>query len=176
MKDAARQAARATRAAAAGREAASLALVRALEGFRGQRLAGYLPIGHEADPVPAMTAHDGPVAVPVIDGPARPLRFRAWHPNADLVKGPLGTVAPASGDWLVPQVVIVPLLAFDRRGYRLGYGGGFYDRTIQALRAAGPVTALGFALAAQEVAEVPTDIHDQRLDMIVTEGGVRFFH
>jgi 5-formyltetrahydrofolate cyclo-ligase len=69
----------------------------------------------------------------------------------------------------------VPLLAFDARGYRLGYGGGFYDRTLEGLRARGPVLAIGFAFAAQEVAEVPIDATDQRLDMIVTDAGVRAF-
>jgi 5-formyltetrahydrofolate cyclo-ligase len=63
------------------------------------------------------------------------------------------------------------MLAFDRRGYRLGYGGGFYDRTLAALRATGPVTAIGFAFAAQEVPEVPSDATDARLDAIVTEAG-----
>ena len=68
-------------------------------------------------------------------------------------------------------MLIVPLLAFDARGYRLGYGGGFYDRTLEGLRAQGPVTAIGFAFAAQEVAEVPIEATDQRLDVIVTEAG-----
>lgn len=173
MKDAARQAARAVRATAGGDVAA--ALIAALAPFRGQALAGYLPIGTEADPLPAMAAHDGPVAVPVIDAPAQPLRFRAWHAGIGLEKGTFGVMVPVSGEWLVPRVVIVPLLAFDARGYRLGYGGGFYDQTLQALRAAGPVTAIGLAFAVQEVAKVPTDAYDQRLDMIVTERGARFF-
>ena len=71
--------------------------------------------------------------------------------------------------------MIVPLLAFDARGYRLGYGGGFYDRTLAGLRARGPVLAVGFAFAAQEVDEVPTDEFDQRLDAVVTETGVTVF-
>jgi 5-formyltetrahydrofolate cyclo-ligase len=76
---------------------------------------------------------------------------------------------------VTPQILIVPLLAFDARGYRLGYGGGFYDRTLQGLRAAGPVTAIGFAYNAQEVAQVPTEPTDQPLDFIVTEAGIRAF-
>jgi 5-formyltetrahydrofolate cyclo-ligase len=72
-------------------------------------------------------------------------------------------------------VVIVPLLAFDARGYRLGYGGGFYDRTLETLRARRPTLAVGFAFAAQEVAEVPIEATDQRLDAVVTEEGVRLF-
>jgi 5-formyltetrahydrofolate cyclo-ligase len=70
---------------------------------------------------------------------------------------------------MTPRVVLVPLLAFDREGYRLGYGGGFYDRTLMALRAAGPVLAVGLAYAAQEVPAVPRDANDRRLDWIVTE-------
>ena len=89
--------------------------------------------------------------------------------------GTFGAMIPSAGVWITPQVLIVPLLAFDGRGYRLGYGGGFYDRTLEGLRAAGPVTAIGFAFAAQEVAAVPIDATDQRLDMVVTEAGVRQF-
>jgi 5-formyltetrahydrofolate cyclo-ligase len=70
-------------------------------------------------------------------------------------------------------VVLVPLLAFDRRGWRLGYGGGYYDRTLRALRAEGPLLAIGLGYAAQEVAAVPHDEKDERVDLIVTERGVR---
>ena len=72
-------------------------------------------------------------------------------------------------------MVISPLLAFDARGYRLGYGGGFYDRTVQALRLRHKVTVIGFAFAAQEIDQVPIDEHDQPLDAIVTETGLRWF-
>jgi 5-formyltetrahydrofolate cyclo-ligase len=82
---------------------------------------------------------------------------------------------PEEGAWLEPQVLIVPMLAWDRRGYRLGYGGGFYDRTLEGLRAKGPVLAIGFAFAAQEVEAVPTEPTDQRLDAVVTEKGVTVF-
>ncbi len=92
-----------------------------------------------------------------------------------MVAGEFGALIPAVGDWIIPQVVIVPLVGFDARGYRLGYGGGFYDRTLEGLRATGPVVAIGFAFAAQEMAEVPIEATDQRLDMIVTEQGVRHF-
>ena len=89
--------------------------------------------------------------------------------------GPFGARVPTDGVVMVPQVLIVPLLAFDARGYRLGYGGGFYDRTLAALRAEGPVLALGFAYGAQEIPEVPVDQYDQRLDGVVTEDGMRRF-
>jgi 5-formyltetrahydrofolate cyclo-ligase len=92
-----------------------------------------------------------------------------------MVTGEFGAEIPAEGAWLDPEVLIVPLLAWDRRGYRLGYGGGFYDRTLRHLRASRPRLAIGYAFAAQEVPEVPVDGFDQRLDMIVTEAEVLRF-
>jgi 5-formyltetrahydrofolate cyclo-ligase len=79
---------------------------------------------------------------------------------------------PEAGDWMIPQIVIVPLVAFDRRGGRLGYGGGFYDRTLEMLRAAQPTMAIGFAYEAQEDANLPLEPTDQPLDLIVTERGI----
>jgi 5-formyltetrahydrofolate cyclo-ligase len=89
-----------------------------------------------------------------------------------MVAGDFGALIPAEGAWLEPEVLIVPLLAFDRRGYRLGYGGGFYDRTLERLRARGATLALGFAFAAQEVEAVPIEPTDQRLDVLLTETGL----
>ena len=96
----------------------------------------------------------GRLALPVINGPA-PLLFREWTFGAPLETGPFGIPAPAEGVLAAPDVMFVPLLAFDRRGYRLGYGGGHYDRTLAALRRNGGVAAIGLAFDAQEVAEVP---------------------
>jgi 5-formyltetrahydrofolate cyclo-ligase len=157
-------------AARRGNEARLLAEV--LAGHRGRAMSGFMPMRTEIDPLQAMAAHKGPVGVPVIMGKGLPLRFRLWAPDARMVEGEFGALVPESGDWIVPEVLIVPLLAFDRRGYRLGYGGGFYDRTLAALRAAGPITAIGFAFAAQEVDKVPTDATDQCLDLVVTEAEV----
>jgi 5-formyltetrahydrofolate cyclo-ligase len=92
-----------------------------------------------------------------------------------LIEGEFGARIPAEGAWLEPEVLIVPLLAWDRRGYRLGYGGGFYDRTLERLRSRHPTLAVGFAFAAQEVPEVPTEPVDQPLDAIITEEGVLTF-
>lgn len=170
----------AARAAAFARRKAAFAardggeadlLAHILAQHRGRVLAGYMPMRTEIDCLPAMAAHAGPVGVPVILGPGKALKFRRWTPEAKMVAGALGAQVPETGDWVVPQVLIVPLLAFDRCGYRLGYGGGFYDRTLEDLRAAGPVTAIGFAFAAQEMEAVPTEPTDQRLDLIVTEAG-----
>jgi 5-formyltetrahydrofolate cyclo-ligase len=160
-------------AAGQGQAAELLADVLALH--RGKVLSGYMAMRTEIDPTAAMAAHDGPVGVPVITGKGLPLRFREWSPGCAMEAGAFGAAVPAEGAWLEPQVLIVPLLAFDALGFRLGYGGGFYDRTLQGLRDRHKVLAVGFAFAAQEVARVPVDGFDQRLDMVVTEAGVRRF-
>lgn len=176
-KDALRAAARSRRAqvhAGMGPEAGTARLTEVLARQKGRVLSGYMPIRDEIDPRSAMeiACREGPVGVPVIDAPRRPLRFRRWHPDAPLIAGPYGAMIPQEGEWLIPEVLIVPLLAFDAQGGRLGYGGGFYDRTIAALRRTGPVITIGFAYAAQQVERVPTETTDEALDMIVTEAGV----
>ncbi len=170
----ARKAAFATRKLAfdAGQGRAADLLADWLVAYRGAALSGYMPMRTEIDPLPAMAAHQGPVCVPVIIGKAQPLKFREWSPGCALIAGEFGAPIPAEGAWIEPQVLIVPLLAFDARGYRLGYGGGFYDRTLQALRAKRPTLAVGFAFSAQQVPEVPIDQNDQRLDAIITEQGL----
>jgi 5-formyltetrahydrofolate cyclo-ligase len=141
----------------------------------GRILSGYMPMRTEIDCLPAMAVHaaaGGRVCVPVIPGKAVPLRFREWTPDGEMQDGPFGAKVPACGDWIEPEVLVVPLLSFDRRGYRLGYGGGYYDRTLRLLRGRRPTVAIGFAFAAQEVPEVPTEPTDERLDLIVTEAEV----
>lgn len=157
--------------AAARVAAANEHLQRVLAAHGGAVLAGYMPMRSEISPLPAMDGHQGATCVPVIMAPATPLRFAAYRAGAKMVEGDFGALIPADVTFLTPSVLIVPLLAFDARGYRLGYGGGFYDRTLQGLRAQGKITAIGFAFAGQEVPEVPIDANDQRLDMIVTENG-----
>lgn len=176
-KAAARKAAFAARKAAfaAGQGQAAEILADVLAAHATKPLAGYMAMRTEIDPRAAMAAHAGPVGVPVIQGPGLPLRFREWSPGAAMVMGDFGAAIPAEGAWIEPEVVIVPLVAFDARGYRLGYGGGFYDRTLELLRARRPTLALGFAFAAQELPEVPIEPTDQRLDAVVTEQGVRWF-
>ncbi|RBI83879.1 5-formyltetrahydrofolate cyclo-ligase [Rhodosalinus halophilus] len=178
-KRAAREAAFARRRAAHAARPAEPArhLIRVLGEHRGRPLAGYLPIRTEIDPRPAMTeaARHGPVGVPVIRGKGLPLVFSRWAPDCRLVPGPFGAAIPETEALIVPEVLIVPLVAFDRYGGRLGYGGGFYDRTLAGLRAEGPVLAIGFAYAAQEAEDLPRDATDEPLDMIVTEEGVMSF-
>lgn len=136
-------------------------------------VAGYWPMRGEIDVRPLLTAYAGRghvTALPVVDQPRQALVFRHWAPGDPLEEGRYGTQHPAAVcETVVPTVVFVPLLAFDRRGYRLGYGGGFYDMTLERLRVEADVIAVGVAFAGQEVEEVPTEPHDQRLDWVVTE-------
>ncbi len=159
---------------AAGLDAAAQrALAAFVAPWSGQPLAGYLPMRTEIDPLPVMKAWTGVVGVPLIEGRGLPLTFSVWEHGGPLVPGPFGTARPEVPRPMIPRVLIVPLLGFDRKGTRLGYGGGYYDRTLALLRAAGPVTAVGFAYAAQEFPALPAEPTDAPLDAIVTEEGAR---
>jgi 5-formyltetrahydrofolate cyclo-ligase len=177
----ARRAALAARAAAhaKGAGAARLAAGHVLELVGALRhvgtVAGYLPVRSEIDPRPAMLALAGlgyRVAVPVVEARGRPLAFRTWTPGAATERGAFGIEAPVAGEAAEPDVLLAPLLAFDAEGHRLGYGGGFYDRTIADLRARRGVKAFGLAYAAQQAPAVPRGETDMRLDAVVTEAGV----
>ena len=176
IKAAARRAAFARRKAAfdaIGPDHAGL-LADVLRPHAGKVLAGYMPMRTEISPSAAMRGHaaTGPVCVPVIEGKGMALRFARWTVQGAMVAGEFGAQVPARLEWLVPEVLIVPLVAFDRKGGRLGYGGGFYDRTLQMLRARGPVVAVGFAFGAQQADALPLEATDQPLDLIVTEAEV----
>lgn len=181
LKKAARAAAVETRARlhSEGAGAARQAAGHLLEAIAPQRhvrwVSAYLPMRSEIDPLPAMRALHGlgyGVCAPVIVGRGAPLRFRAWTPGAAVAAGALGAPAPTDGDWVEPDVILAPLLAFDRDGWRLGYGGGYYDRTLADLRGRREITALGFAYAGQETDGVAHGATDSRLDGIVTETGM----
>jgi 5-formyltetrahydrofolate cyclo-ligase len=168
LKAALRRQALAARAAGGDAAAMSARLIAALAPHAGKVLAGYWPMRNEADPRPAMAAHAGPVCLPVVIGTARPLLFRAH--DGRLEPGDFGTSHPPAGSLVLrPQVLIVPLAGFDRHGNRLGYGGGFYDRTLEILRADAPTVAIGLAYAVQEIRAIPAESTDQVLDMIVTD-------
>lgn len=167
--------ARALAARAAQGDAAALDanLRAALAPHAGRLLAGYWPMRDEPDPRPALAAHDGPVCLPVVPGKSVPLVFRLWQ-GEPLVPGVFGTSHPGdSAPEVAPDVLIVPLVAFDSRLNRLGYGGGYYDRTLERLRAARPTVAIGLAWAVQELPHLPTDAFDQPLDLIVTDRDIR---
>lgn len=144
--------------------------------LRGRVTVGcYVPFRSEIDTLPLMRALTGlgtPLCLPVVAGPGLPLRFRSWNLGEPLAPGAFGVMVPDQGEEIVPNVLIVPLLAYDDACTRLGYGGGFYDRTIGALRENGEVTALGFAYRAQKLRNLPVEPWDVPLDAVVTEGGI----
>jgi len=139
----------------------------------GTTVSGFMPLKSEINPLPLMQklaeagAH---LALPAIAGRGKPLIMRAWEFGAPLDRGQWGIREPkADAPEVEPDILLVPLLAFDRAGYRLGYGAGYYDMTIHRLRGLKLVTAVGIAFAAQEVPKIPTTPRDERLDLVLTE-------
>lgn len=143
-------------------------------------LSAYFPVRAEFDVTPILHhahAQGCPTCLPVVAGRGRPLSFRRWAPGESLVDGTFGiAVPPPEAEILDPDILLVPMLAFDDDGYRLGYGGGFYDRTLALRRARSPAPlAVGVAFAGQRIDRVPRSADDERLDWIVTEEGARRF-
>jgi 5-formyltetrahydrofolate cyclo-ligase len=136
----------------------------------------YWPMGDEADPralANALAARGHTLALPVVAAKRSPLHFRSWQAGDALVVHPFGMHEPPErAARVTPDVLLVPLLAFDAKGTRLGYGGGFYDRTLHALA---EKRAIGVAFAGQEVETLPCHEHDHPLDAVITEKGVRTF-
>lgn len=169
-----RKTALAARAAGGDQSELTAHLADALAASPGAMLAGYWPMRGEPDPRPAMAAYDGTVCLPVVTGRAVPLVFRLWRGEA-LVPGPFGTSHPPdSAPEVSPDLLIVPLLAFDAGLNRLGYGGGYYDRTLEMLRAARPTRAIGLAWAVQQLPALPVERTDQPLDLLVTDRDILF--
>jgi 5-formyltetrahydrofolate cyclo-ligase len=139
----------------------------------GACVSGFFPLRSEINPVPLMRRLAGggaKLALPVVVGRGHPLVFRAWSFGTPLGSGVWGIREPLpDAPEVVPDVLIVPLAAFDRTGHRIGYGAGYYDLTLQHLRAAKPVTAIGLGFAAQEIARVPATPRDAKLDLVLTE-------
>jgi 5-formyltetrahydrofolate cyclo-ligase len=142
-------------------------------------VASYWPIGDEADPralASALASRGHPIVLPVIVDSGAALSFRPWREGDALFPNRHGIHEPQPHlDAVAPRALLVPLLAFDAAGVRLGYGGGYYDRTLAELRGCGHIVAIGVAYAGLEVAKLPHDAHDQRLDGVVTERGFRKF-
>jgi 5-formyltetrahydrofolate cyclo-ligase len=136
-------------------------------------VSGFMPLGSEISPIALMrklAAAGAQLALPVVCGRGKPLSMRAFGFGQRLVPGVWGIREPAAdAAEVLPDILLVPLLAFDRSGQRIGYGAGYYDLTIAALRARKSITACGLAFAAQEVASVPTTSRDARLDLVLTE-------
>ena len=139
-------------------------------------VSGYLPYRSEIDVTGLMrklSDQGWKTCLPVVTEDGHPLSFRRWSPGEETVAGRWGiSVPPLAAETVEPDVLLVPLLSFDRKGFRLGYGGGFYDRTIEILRDKKAVLAIGVAYAGQQVDKVPHDNHDQPLDMFITEKGI----
>jgi 5-formyltetrahydrofolate cyclo-ligase len=143
------------------------------------QISGYRALAEEADPsllLQGLEARGCEICYPRVHMKGHPLWFHVPVAQEPWLQGAFGIPEPRP-DWprAFPPLLLVPLLAFDSAGYRLGYGGGYYDRTLAQFRAERPVTAIGIAFAGQEIPSVPHDSSDEQLDMIVTEAGVRRF-
>jgi 5-formyltetrahydrofolate cyclo-ligase len=168
--------------ASAERASAAKGLCKSTVAFTGLdsgTISGFYPIGSEIDARPLMTklASSGFVtALPVIVDKEKPLIFRKWGPGEPLAKGVWDIPVPSEKSVQVsPDIVFVPLLGFDDEGYRIGYGGGFYDRTLAHLKQTKKIVAVGLAYASQHVPYIPREPHDVPLDWILTEEGPRDF-
>lgn len=136
-------------------------------------VAVFWPVGSEPDTLMLLAAldyHDFVTALPCTGPMGQPLTFRRWRDGEPLVEGPMRIPEPSPRlQQVEPELIFAPAAAFDRRGFRAGYGGGFYDITLAGLRARRPVPAIGLAFACQEVEQIPEEDHDQPLDLILTE-------
>jgi 5-formyltetrahydrofolate cyclo-ligase len=173
-----RQAALARRDALPGAERAAAAETIAARPFpipvpAGAVVSGFSPLRSEINPLPLMRvlAKGGArLALPVVDGRGKPLIMRAWAFGEELGKGVWGIREPLPGaPEVFPDILLMPLAAFDRTGNRIGYGAGYYDMTLARLRAMKPVVAIGLAFATQQINHVPVTERDERLDLVLTE-------
>jgi 5-formyltetrahydrofolate cyclo-ligase len=173
-----RAAALAARDALSGEQRAAAALALAARGLPleiapGTIVSGYSPIRSEIDPVPLMRtlgAQGARLALPAVMARGKSLAFRAWSPDDRLMLGPLGILEPSpAAAEIIPDIMLVPLAAFDRLGHRIGYGAGHYDYTLAHLRKVKPIAAIGLAFSVQEIEAVPALQHDVPLDYVLTE-------
>lgn len=138
-------------------------------------VSGFYPFGSELDARPLLgkLANAGfTTALPVIIAKAQPLVFRAWKPGDPLIKGVWDIPVPhLKADQVIPEIVLVPLLGFDDEGYRIGYGGGYYDRTLARLAETRKIVSVGLAFTTQHMSYIPREAHDIPLDWILTEKG-----
>ena len=158
---------------AARKVAAKIIMLEELDTLK--TVSAYCPINDELDALvtlKALHAARFPIALPAITDKDQPLEFRNWDMRTDLFDGPFNTKV-SSEETVVPDALLIPLLAFDEHGNRLGYGGGFYDRTIASLKIDNPeLITIGIAYDGQKIAHLPVDDYDQILDMIVTDRAI----
>ena len=170
----------------AHRQSGPVAGVRAADHFLanvpvapGAIVSGYWPIRDEFDVMPVMRRLSGAgyrCALPYVDKKRHVLIFREWRPGTVMLEGPFRIPEPTeAAAVLTPTLLLVPLLAYDSEGFRLGYGGGYYDGALAALRGGGPVMAVGMAFSEQLVERVPHGERDEQLDWIITERGAMMF-
>ncbi len=142
-------------------------------------VAAYWPKGREFDTAPflePLLKAGNVCALPVVQKDSLLLKFARWDETVELKKAAFDILEPDSCDWVEPDILIVPMLAFDRKGYRLGHGGGYYDTTLESLRASRDVLAVGIAYAQQAcLFNLPLEPHDQKLDWIITPQGAQDF-
>jgi 5-formyltetrahydrofolate cyclo-ligase len=159
------------KAASAYMAGEGLRLARARPGVKTAAL--YWPIRDEADTFPlirALADAGFTTALPAVQGAGEPMAFRRWAPGDRLMKAAYGLSEPEEEQALVqPDIVFAPLAGYDRRGYRIGYGKGHYDLTLESLRAGHKILVVGLAFSCQEVPEIPAEPHDQKLDFVITE-------
>ena len=138
-----------------------------------RRVSVFWPLAEELDTLPllhGLHAAGHQVLLPIMQGAGKPLLFGSWAPGDELIEAAFKTLEPSPEQpRMTPDIMLCPLLAFDRKGYRMGYGGGFYDRSIAQFKAQGELLTIGIAFAAQEVDAIITGEFDEPLDMIVTE-------
>lgn len=143
-------------------------------------IAGYWPIGDEIDCRPALerlAANGHHIVLPVVAGQGEVLLFRTWNPGDQLETGPFGTSHPGRRASVhTPDLLLLPLVAFDQVGHRLGYGAGYYDRTLAALHRDGGALAIGVGYDEQEIERIPADNHDQIMDAVMTDQRTLWFN
>lgn len=152
---------------------------KAIQPHSDQIVAAYWPVKREFDVFPILEGLSGrgvTCALPVVQEETLELRFARWDDTAEMEEGPYAIPQPKVLQWVEPDIIIVPMLAFDRKGYRLGQGGGYYDATLAALRVRKEILAVGVAYAQQAcLFKLPVEEHDQKLDLIITPQAVHDF-
>lgn len=142
--------------------------------FKGKKIAGYLSIRNEVDILASLTclSKKNLVCLPVIIKKNKSLKFGIWEEKTKLVEGIYKTLIPSRLNFITPEIILIPLVAFDRKKNRLGYGGGFYDKTIEFLKKKNKILLIGIGFDEQEYKQLPVDSFDQPLDLVITQSRI----